>query len=246
MIEAGRSQYMEFVAAEPLQHSAARIAAQELRQLVQAATSRMRVATRALADQGHESPSILIDEAADLLDRAASLVHQLAPTKSHAEPAPATVLVQQLIVAAGNRMRRTLGGAIRLQTCVSSGTPAVRCPPRLLEDILFRLAIMARGAMPDGGVLLIESRTRQAHDSQPQRTIVYVTVTATGRDQAQAVRPERMVRVGSREEPDCAWSPGFRDVRRLVEEIGGVAELEQLPSGGSCVRLRLPGCADRS
>jgi signal transduction histidine kinase len=155
-------------------------------------------------------------------------------------------LVQQLIVAAGDRLRRTLGGAIRLQTCVSGGTPAVRCPPRLLEDILIGLAILARAAMPDGGVLLIESRTRHAHDRPPQRPIVCVTVTGTGRDQAQSGRPERMVCLGSREERDCAWSLGFRAVRRLVEEIGGVAELEQLPGGGSCVRLRLPGCADRA
>jgi hypothetical protein len=237
----------EFAAAAGLsQQPEAGTAAQQFRQLLQAAMSRLGVSTRELVDKGHEPLAMLIDEAAGFLDRAALLAHQLAPTPSPAGPAPEFVLVQQLIVSAGDRLRRTLGGAIRLQTCVSGGAPAVRCAPRLLEKILIDLAINARGAMPDGGLLLIESRTRSLRGSQPHAPVVCVTVTGTAETKAPATHPERTVRVGFLKEPDRAWSTGFRDVQLLVEKIGGVAEFERLPGGGGCVRLHLPARADRS
>jgi hypothetical protein len=247
MIDLGRWHDMEFaVAAEPCQQPAARTPAQEFRQLVQSATSRLRVATCELADQGHEPSAVLIDEAVDLLDRAVSLAHKLAPPPAPAGRTTEIVLVQQLIVSVGDRLRSALGDTIRLQTCVSGGTPAVRCPPRILEKILIELAVIARGAMPDGGALLIESRTRYAQDGQPHGAIVCVAVTSSGQVRASAIRPERTVRLRSRTGPDRGWSPSFRNVRRLVEEIGGSAELEQLPDGGSRVRLHLLPCAEGS
>jgi signal transduction histidine kinase len=231
-------------AAGSFQRPEAATAAQEFRQLVQAALSRLRVATHGLADLGPEPPGILIEEAAVLLDRAASLAHQLAPAPLHAREAPEMVLVQHLIVRVGDRLRRSLGDAIRLQTCVSVGTPAVRCAPRLLEEILIDLAVIARGTMPHGGVLLIESRTRYGNDSQRHEPMVCVTVTGTGGGEAPAIRPGRVVPFGRPREPDRASSLGFCDVRLLVEEIGGAADFEGLPGGGSRVRLHLPACPD--
>jgi signal transduction histidine kinase len=246
----GLDEFEPAAAADPFQHTEAATAAQEFRQLVQAALSRMRIATRGPTNLGCRPPDILIDEAAALLDRAASLAHQLAAVPSPDRLVPKIVFVQHLIVGVGDRLRRTLGSAIRLQTCVSGGTPAVRCAPQLLEEILIDLAITARGAMPYGGVLLIESRMRYGHDRQPHGPTVCVTVTgtgtATGQGRAPSIRPEPVGPLSRPTRPDHVSSLGFGGVRRLVEEIGGVAESERLPGGGNCVRLHLPACSKQS
>ncbi len=61
-------------------------------------------------------------------------------------------------------LRRVIGAGIEIRLDLGSGLPAVFMDPVQLEQIVLNLAINARDAMPEGGVLTIRTRTAEARE----------------------------------------------------------------------------------
>jgi signal transduction histidine kinase len=213
--------------------------AQEFRQLVQAATSRLSVSSRALVQLGHAPLSELIGEAAEMLEQAGLLAQRLARTASAPASEGENVLVQNLIVSLSDLLRRALGGGIQLQTCVSGETPTAYCPPGLLEQVLIDLAITARECMPGGGLILIECRARPADHGSSQRREVCITVRGRERSEAVQHHVERNVPAAPGSELHRAWGHRISDMQQLFGAVGTVALSERVADGDTCVRLHL-------
>jgi CheY-like chemotaxis protein len=84
-------------------------------------------------------------------------------------------------------LERLLGNEIRLETCAPSDLPPIYGDPGQIEQAIINLAVNARDAMPDGGVLTLAARlTRvdeafaRAHLPMPQGEYVELEVTDTG------------------------------------------------------------------
>jgi signal transduction histidine kinase len=54
-------------------------------------------------------------------------------------------------------LRRLIGGHIRLDTSLMEGLGNVKADPGQLDQVLVNLVVNARDAMPDGGILTIET-----------------------------------------------------------------------------------------
>jgi PAS domain S-box-containing protein len=91
-------------------------------------------------------------------ERASSLTHRLLAFSRRQPVDPRPVDVNQLIGSIEELLRRTLGDPVRLTVDEARDLWLVRCDANQLENALLNLAINARDAMPDGGMLTIGTR----------------------------------------------------------------------------------------
>ncbi|MBM6595239.1 hybrid sensor histidine kinase/response regulator [Microvirga pudoricolor] len=122
-------------------------------------------------------------------NRAAALTHRLLAFARRQPLDPKPVNANQLVTSMEELLRRTMAENIRLELVTSGGLWLTLCDPHQLESAILNLAINARDAMPDGGVLTIE--TANAHldsayaaaqtDVEPgQYVAICVSDTGTG------------------------------------------------------------------
>jgi len=98
-----------------------------------------------------------IEAATASANRAAALTHRLLAFARRQPLDPRPVEASRLILSMEDLLRRTLSEAIQLRIVASDDLPLTLCDPNQLESAILNLAINARDAMPDGGVLTIET-----------------------------------------------------------------------------------------
>lgn len=155
--------------------------------------------------------------------------------------------VNRLIAGTTSLLRRTLGSNIRIETVLTEDSPPVMVDPTQLESALLNLAINARDAMPEGGLLTLRTAA--------------VTIAADGAERQGGLAPGTYVEIlvadtGSGMQPDVlarAFEPffttkglghgsglGLSMVYGFVEQSGGRATIDSAPGRGTTVRLLLP------
>lgn len=90
-------------------------------------------------------------------NRAAALTHRLLAFARRQPLDPKPVNANRLVTGMEELLRRTIGESIALEIVTAGGLWQTRCDPHQLESAILNLAINARDAMPDGGVLTIET-----------------------------------------------------------------------------------------
>jgi signal transduction histidine kinase len=108
--------------------------------------------------------------------RGAQLTKQLLSLSRTDPVAFRTVDVNEAVRSAGKLLRHTLNRNIRLDFDLTTETVNVKADENQLQQVLLNLAINARDAMPEGGVLKFTTRCEEA------TVIVRITDTGTGID----------------------------------------------------------------
>jgi signal transduction histidine kinase len=103
-----------------------------------------------------------------------------------------------------------------------------------LQNVLVNLAINARDAMPDGGVLSISALFADG----PEAPEVEIIVTDTGTGMEEDVLARAL-------EPRFSTKPtgsgmGLAGARQFIEAAGGRIAISSTPGRGTAVTLRLP------
>ncbi len=144
-------------------------------------------------------------------------------------------------------LRRTLGETIQIRTELASDLWLALIDPTQLESALLNLALNARDAMPDGGMLGIETANTwldadyaAAHEDVQPGLYVMLTVSDTG----SGMPPEVIERAF---EPFFTTKPvgkgsglGLSMVYGLVKQCGGHVAIYSEVGQGTTVRLYLP------
>ena len=152
-----------------------------------------------------------------------------------------------LIADLSGFLRRILPADVEIVVSGGDDVPEVRADVHAAEQILFNLATNARDAMPDGGVLRIE--TSRAHLTEDQRHACGAVragehVCLTVGDTGVGMDPETRARVFepffTTKPPGKGTGLGLATVHGLVKQHGGGVDVDSEPGKGSRFRIYFP------
>jgi CheY-like chemotaxis protein len=177
------------------------------------------------------------------VDRGAQLTHRLLAfsRKQHLQPKP--VDVNRLVTGMGEMMGRTLGGTVRVRMMLDDALWPALVDPTQIELALLNLAINARDAMPDVGVLTISTRNVQIAaraDGLASGDYVVVSVADTGVGMSEEVLARAFEPFFTTKDVGKGTGLGLSQVYGVVNQLGGTVRLLSRPGIGTTVELYLP------
>jgi PAS domain S-box-containing protein len=173
-------------------------------------------------------------------DRAGALTHRLLAFSRRSPIDPRPIAANPLILAMEPLLRRSLGELYLLKFDLAADLWPTRCDPHQLDSAILNLAINARDAMPDGGILTISSR----NIPDPADPCICISVTDTGT----GMTPDVIARAF---DPFYTTKPigqgtglGLSMVYGFMRQSGGQAKIFSTVGQGTTVKLLLPRTAE--
>lgn len=175
--------------------------------------------------------SFVVDDMARASERAASLTGQLLAYSRRQLLRPQRVDINQIVASRADDLRRMLGEKVELRLSLAAELPAVLADQASVGQILENLASNARDAMPDGGVLHIETRHTIAKLPETRESeVVELALTDTGH----GIAPDVLERVF---EPFFTTKPQGKGIGLGLSMVHGIAR----QSGGDVVATSQEG-----
>jgi PAS domain S-box-containing protein len=201
-----------------------------------------------------EADSGILNEIGTAASGCAALTRQLLSLARRQVSAPRVLDLAKLVANSSALLRRLLGDHIEL-VLSPGGSTMVRADPAQLEQVIVNLAVNARDAMPDGGVVTIES-SRVTLDadfvsSRPQLCpgeYVRLSVKDVGDGIPQAIQARVFEPFFTTKGHGKGTGLGLSTVYGIVQQWHGHIELESHLGRGTVFRVWLPayeGPADR-
>ncbi len=196
-------------------------------------------------DQGRlDDLAVYAAQARASADRATALTHRLLAFSRRQPLDPKPVHANPLIVSMDSLLRRTLGELIILQFDLAADLWPTLCDPHQLDSAILNLAINARDAMPDGGMLTIRTANVVVPDSTPGRVAAGAYVLLTVTDTGIGMPPDVVERAF---DPFYTTKPigqgtglGLSMVYGFMRQSGGHACIASAPGEGATISLYLP------
>ena len=185
-----------------------------------------------------------LDEIRAAAERGAGLTRQLLTFARRDVVHPEPLEVNSVVEALAMMLGRTLGDHIDLHLQLSADRLVVLADRHQLEQILLNLAINARDAMRDGGVLTIGTSSAGAE--------VLLTVGDTGHGMPPEVAARAFEPFFTTKSTGEGTGLGLATVYGIVQQGRGTVAIESAPGAGTTVVVRLPAAsgatleADRS
>ncbi len=191
---------------------------------------------------GQESLVRLVDNALHSAERGGKLTGQLLSFSRRQRLMPTPTDLNLTVVALSNLLGSTLGRSVRIQTDLVQDLWPAMIDAGQIEAAIINLAINARDAMPDGGVLTLATRniTHDIGGAMPAGEYVAVRVSDTGT----GMTPDVLARVFepffTTKGPGRGSGLGLSQVHGLAQQSGGDIRIESHPGEGTTVTLLLP------
>ena len=184
----------------------------------------------------------LFDDLLLAADRAAALVRQLLMF-SKRQPVRVEVLdLNEVVTAVAGLLGRLLGHRVALRTALAAAPVTVRADRTHLEQVVMNLAVNARDAMPDGGILTIGTAPAERDAGDGPRRFARLTIADTGTGMTEAVKARLFEPFFTTKGPDHGTGLGLATVFGIVQQAGGHVEVESAPGAGATFRVDLPWC----
>jgi signal transduction histidine kinase len=204
----------------------------------------------------------LIEEAADngrvhqfataarlAADRGAKLTTQLLAFSRRQRLSPKLVNANELIAEFQELIRQAVGGACEVELLTDRPLWLCHVDPPLLETALLNLALNGRDAMPNGGLLKIETRNvvldGGAVAGCSPGSYVKMSVTDTGCGMPPEVRDRVFEPFFTTKEVGKGTGLGLSMVYGFVRQSGGCVTVESAPGAGTTIALYLPKTTQR-
>jgi signal transduction histidine kinase/ActR/RegA family two-component response regulator len=192
----------------------------------------------------------LLQTATEAAQRAARLTAQMLAFSRKHEVVVQSVDVNRVIRGMDDLLCRTLGPSIRLHYDLADDLWPALADPAQLELALLNLAVNARDAMPDGGVLTFRSNVVTVEDADGQEPrlkpghYVCVEVIDTGVGMSAEVRARAHEPFFTTKGPGGGTGLGLSMVDGFVSELGGALGFTSVPGAGTTVSLLLRKAAN--
>ncbi len=181
-------------------------------------------------------------------DRGAKLTAQLLAFSRRQKLNPKLVNANQLIPEFQGLIRQAVGEGCEVRLRTDERLWPCHVDPSLLETALLNLALNGRDAMPDGGVLEIETRNVVLDEGSmpvPPGSYVRLSVTDTGCGMPPEVRDRVFEPFFTTKEVGKGTGLGLSMVYGFVRQSGGHVAVESAPGAGTTVALYLPKAAQK-
>jgi len=200
---------------------------------------------RDLAGGGNTAPERRLQLVLESAGRGADLVGRLLAFARKQQLAPSVVDLNTIVDGMHALMRSTVGSAVRLRITLLDGLWPALVDTVQIEHVILNLAVNARDAMPQGGMLTIETANLPASSRGPGEDLPpgdYVTlaVTDTGTGMTEEVRRSAFEPFFTTKAPGEGTGLGLSQVYGVVSQSGGGVEIDSVPGRGTTVRIYLP------
>ncbi|MBY0510914.1 MAG: PAS domain S-box protein [Rhodospirillaceae bacterium] len=202
-----------------------------------------------MRDELKDSP--LLHRQADMVlqaaTRGADLVQQLMAFARKQELEPKVVDPNAMLDAFTKLVRRTLRENVDMEVIKGKNVPAVKVDPGRLENSILNLSINARDAMPEGGMITIETGTVTLDAAYVLEnpgvragTYVLIAVSDTGTGMTKDVVEKAFQPFFTTKEVGQGTGLGLSMVYGFVKQSGGHAKIYSEIGHGTTVKIFLP------
>jgi len=192
----------------------------------------------------------LVGAAARATKRGAELTSKLLAFSRRQVLQPAPVDVSTLLHSLSDMLRRTLDQRIRIEVEAPPACPPVLADPGQLESALLNIAINARDAMPEGGVLRfradasaslpVEVRRELDDPSAADNHFVAIAIADTGSGMPDEVKERAFEPFFTTKEAGRGTGLGLSTVYGFVKQSKGAIAIDSAPGAGTTVTLFIP------
>jgi two-component system cell cycle sensor histidine kinase/response regulator CckA len=179
----------------------------------------------------------LLDDIRDAAERAASLTRQLLTFSRKQPTRPEVIDLNEIVTGLANMFRRLLGERIAVRTHLSPSPVRVRADRGHLEQVVMNLAVNAKDAMPEGGILTISTS-----EVTGRERFAKLAVSDTGHGMTDEVKRHLFEPFFTTKEIGKGTGLGLATVYGIVEQAGGAIEVESALGRGATFFIRLPWC----
>ena len=175
-------------------------------------------------------------------DRGADLIKRLLAFSRNLELEPSEADINALIQEFTELLRRTLGANIEIISEFDSSVPKTLIDAGQLENAILNLAINARDAMPEGGVLTISTHVRPApvKGNGDARQYVNISVSDTGSGMPPDVLEKVFEPYFTTKDAGKGSGLGLSMVYGFVKQSDGFVEIDSAEGQGTRVDMNFP------
>ncbi len=188
-----------------------------------------------------------IENAMESATTAAQLTSRLLAFSRQQALQPQALDPNKMVAGMSELLRRTVLEDVKVETVLAGGLWRVNADPNQLESAILNLCINARDAMPDGGLLTVETSNAYLDDayaaSETEVTpgqYVMVGVTDTGTGMPPEVVQRAFDPFYTTKGVGKGTGLGLSQVYGFVKQSGGHVKIYSEPGHGTTVKLYLP------
>ncbi|HEY5374690.1 MAG TPA: ATP-binding protein, partial [Polyangiaceae bacterium] len=159
---------------------------------------------------------------------------------------PKPIQLNDVVQGMHGMLQRLIGGHIELSNVLRSDLSLVNGDQSQLEQVVLNLVINARDAMPDGGVLRVETEEEVVNQAGAAELgtnagrFVVLSVTDTGTGMSEETRERLFEPFFTTKEVGKGTGLGLSTVYGIVRQSGGAIRVNSAPGRGTEFRILLP------
>ena len=185
-----------------------------------------------------EKRAMLMSRMYEAVDRGANLTKQLLAFSRRHQLSPESIRLPAYFSGLSDLLSRSLGVNVRVAIDVPDDVAPVLADPNALQLALLNLAVNARDAMEDAGIVTI--RARNGTSREPAATCVTISVADTGSGMTPEVRQRIFEPFYTTKEIGKGSGLGLAQVHGFAQQSGGHVEVESRVGEGTTFTLVLP------
>jgi signal transduction histidine kinase/CheY-like chemotaxis protein len=188
-----------------------------------------------------------VENILEVARRAAELTGQLLAFSRKQTTQPIVTSMNRLLNGVSEMLRRLVGENIEVQVALCDGPWPVKTDRSQFEQVIMNLAVNARDAMPDGGVLMLETanceigeRVQSNRPIMPSGKYAVLTVADTGTGISAETQEHIFEPFFSTKVHGKGTGLGLAMVYGIVKDNNGFIWVESEPGAGACFKIYLP------